>query len=512
MSYQGYPPYGQPPPQGGYYQPPPPQGYGAPPPPGPPPAGQPQYGGYAQPPPPAQSPYGQQPYGQPAYGQHPPPPPGQYGAAPPPPAQGYGAPPPAQPYGNAPPPQGYGTAPPPPGGQYYPPPAPYGAPPPHQPQQPTGYGQYAPPPPPPDSTRPPYGQQPPPQQQPYGAPPPQQPYPGYPPPQQQHYPPTPPSLGYGAPQIIAWSGDADAHALRAAMRGFGTDEKALIRILATKDPLQIATIRDAYTRLHRRDLIADLKSETSGWFEAGLVQLARGPLLTDVYLLRDAMEGVGTKERVLNDVLLGRSNADMQAIKSEYYRVFRRRLEEDVKGDLSFKTEQHFMIVLAAGRAEDSAPVVKADVDRDVNDLYNATEGKIGTDEMRVCSILSTRNDNQIRAIAYEYQRRFGRSLEDVIRKEFSGHMEDALLFQLRTAVDKYMHHATLLEAAMAGAGTKDHLLVSRVIRYHWDRNHMANVRAAYEKRYHRNLASRIRGETSGDYERLLLACIGEQV
>jgi annexin A7/11 len=40
----------------------------------------------------------------------------------------------------------------------------------------------------------------------------------------------------------------------------------------------------------------------------------------------------------------------------------------------------------------------------------------------------------------------------------------------------------------------------------------MANVRGAYEKRYHRNLASRIRRETSGDYERLMLACIGERV
>jgi annexin A7/11 len=90
--------------------------------------------------------------------------------------------------------------------------------------------------------------------------------------------------------------------------------------------------------------------------------------------------------------------------------------------------------------------------------------------------------------------------------------MEDALLFQLRSGVDKYMHQATLLEDAMAGAGTKDYLLVSRIVRFHWDRNHMANVRGAYEKRYHRNLASRIKGETSGDYERLMLACIGERV
>ncbi|KAL2133323.1 hypothetical protein VTI74DRAFT_2553 [Chaetomium olivicolor] len=469
MSYPGYPPYGQPPPQqGGYYQqpPPPPQQYGAPPPQG-------QY--YQQPPPQG-------------YGQQPPPP------------QPYGAPSP-QPYGAPPPPQPYGAAPPP--GQYYPPPQPqggYGAPPPPPPQQ-----QYHQPYPPQQG----YGQ--PPAQQPYG-----QPY-GQPPPQQyppygQQFPPTPASPGYGPPQIIAWNGDADAQALRSAMKGFGTDEKALIRILATKDPLQINTIRDAYSRLHRRDLVADIKSETSSWFEAGLVALARGPLLNDVYLLREAMSGLGTKEKALNDVLLGRSNADMNAIKSEYRRVFHRRLEDDVRGDLSMKTERHFMIVLGAQRAEDSAPIVKSDIDRDVNDLYNATEGKVGTDELKVCSILSTRNDNQIRAIAYEYQQKYARNLEDVIRREFSGHMEDALLFQLRNAVDKYMHHATLLEDAMAGAGTKDYLLVSRVVRFHWDRNHMANVRGAYERRYRRSLASRIKGETSGDYERLMLACIGEPV
>lgn len=201
------------------------------------------------------------------------------------------------------------------------------------------------------------------------------------------------------------------------MKGFGTDEKTLIRVLANKDPLQIATIRDAFNRIHRRNLEADIKSETGGWLEKGLVALVRGPLLHDVHLLHDAMDGPGTKEKVLNDVLLGRSNADLNAIKSEYHRVFRRRLEDDVRGDLSMKTERHFMIVLGAQRAEDSAPVVQADIDRDVADLYTATEGKVGTDEIKVCSILSARNDNQIRAIAYTYQQRYARNLEEVIRK-----------------------------------------------------------------------------------------------
>lgn len=88
--------------------------------------------------------------------------------------------------------------------------------------------------------------------------------------------------------------------------------------------------------------------------------------------------------------------------------------------------------------------------------------------------------------------------------------MKDALLHQLRHAVDKYMYAAKQLEEAMAGLGTKDHLLVSRVIRIHWDKNTLANVKAAYQQKYRRSLASRIKGETSGDYQRLMLACIGE--
>lgn len=294
------------------------------------------------------------------------------------------------------------------------------------------------------------------------------------------------------------------------MKGFGTDEKELIRVLSSKDPLQVEAIRTTFDKTFKRNLIEDIKDETSGWFEAGLIQLARGPLLNDCFNLFEAMDGIGTKEVVLDDILMARSNADIQAIKSTYQRTFRRRLEDSLKSDLSGKVERHFMIVLAANRAEDSAPVIPQQVDEDVMNIYRATEGKMGTDEVLVSSIFSGRNDNQLRAIAHTYKQKFHKDLEAVIKSEFSGHLEDALLFQLRHATDKYMHAAVRLEEAMAGVGTKDKLLVSRVIRYHWDRNAMASIKAAYQQRYHKSLASRIKSETSGDYERLLLACIGE--
>lgn len=294
------------------------------------------------------------------------------------------------------------------------------------------------------------------------------------------------------------------------MKGFGTNEKVLIQVLANKDPLQIELIKDTYMRTFKRSLEKDIISETGGWFEKGLVAIVQGPLLHDCHSLYNAMSGPGTKEKILNDVLLGRSNADIQAIKGKYRQTFGRSLESDVKGDLSMKTERHFLIVLGAARAEDSAPVIPQDIDRDVMDLYRSGEGKVGTDEMMFCSILSTRNDNQIRAIAHAYEQKFRKRLADVIRKEFSGHMEDALLYQLNHAADKYMHAAAMLEDAMAGLGTKDHLLIARVVHYHWDRPALANIKGAYQQRYKTSLSRRIKGETSGDYERLMIACIGE--
>lgn len=88
--------------------------------------------------------------------------------------------------------------------------------------------------------------------------------------------------------------------------------------------------------------------------------------------------------------------------------------------------------------------------------------------------------------------------------------MELALLHQLRTGTDKAMRDALLLEDAMAGAGTKDALLTNRVVRIHWDRNHMQQVKGAYQHKFHRSLKSRITGETTGDYEKLLVACLYE--
>jgi annexin A7/11 len=45
-------------------------------------------------------------------------------------------------------------------------------------------------------------------------------------------------------------------------------------------------------------------------------------------------------------------------------------------------------MVVAARRTEESAPINPQQIDQNVNDLYKATEGQMGTDELQVCAII----------------------------------------------------------------------------------------------------------------------------
>merc|ERR1711939_955767 len=233
-------------------------------------------------------------------------------------------------------------------------------------------------------------------------------------------------------------------------------------------------------------------------------------LMPYVHSAHEAIKGLGTKESVLNDVLLGRSNADMRAIKQAYQETYRRALETDVKGDLSMKTERLFSMVMAATRNEESAPVIPHELERDVTELHRAMDARVGTDQVTVCSILSHRSDGQIRALAHHWQQKYHNGLEKVIESEFSGHMKDALLLMVRRACDRIMSDAVQLEDAMAGFGTKDVLLVQRVVRVHWDRAHLDQVKRAYAHRCKKDLIQRVKGEIHTDkyYEALMVACL----
>ncbi|PWY98369.1 Annexin [Testicularia cyperi] len=426
-----------------------------------------------------------------------------------PPPQGYGAPPPMPPggpgYGGYAPPAG---APPPHAGGYGAPPAPYGgagyAPPPQAPPahgygQPQHHGHHA------HHAHAPYGA--PPAHAPMGAPAPGGAGAFYlgvavpaPPPNM----PAPPPPGYNVTN--------DVERIRKATKGFGTDEGAIITTLAPLDAFQVDALRHTFKATVGKDLLQVLEKETSGWFEAALRAKVLGPVLYDCWLINRACQGAGTHEDLLNEVLLGRTNAEMYMLKQAYQATYSKNMEKVVEDELSFKTKRMFTMAMQGVRMEDNVPVDHQAVERDVAELAKSARGA-GTDEIAICGILIQRSSPHLAAVAQSYQRHHRKSLSSMIDSEFSGHMRDALRYIVDGAENDgtgIARDARLLEDSMKGMGTKDERLVYRVARNHWNRPRFEAVKSAYAQIHHKKgLKNRVEGETSGDYKRMLGAMIG---
>lgn len=262
----------------------------------------------------------------------------------------------------------------------------------------------------------------------------------------------PVSSGYTPGELAPnYNPKADAEVIRKALSGGSVDEQALIHIIPLFTPQQLESIRHVLLVDNRITLSELLDRVINSSFDETVRACVLGPLDFDVYLLKKAFTGV-VKTPYLDMVLLSRKNGDIEAIKTAYHKRYNKHLIDEVRSNLRGEVEALFMNTLEARRADEAVPVDNAQVGADVKELYAAMVGR--SEGNRVSEILVTRSDAQIKKIVEMYQSNYKvKSLEEVIKKKFSGHMEDALLYIIRGAKDKAQRDAMYLEKTMKGLG-----------------------------------------------------------
>ncbi|MEQ2175096.1 Annexin A11, partial [Goodea atripinnis] len=82
----------------------------------------------------------------------------------------------------------------------------------------------------------------------------------------------------------------DVEVLRKAMKGFGTDENAIIELLGSRSNKQRVALIAAYKTTYGKDLIRDLKSELSKDFEDLVIAMLQTPTQFDASELREAIK------------------------------------------------------------------------------------------------------------------------------------------------------------------------------------------------------------------------------
>ena len=404
--------------------------------------------------------------------------------------------PPQQPYVPPPAPYQHTNTYMPPQPQMLPPQQPYPNPPqttqtnPYPPQQPPAYGRantYMPPEP---YTNPPAY---PPQQIPYPQP--------QLPPRANTYIPTVP-----LPQMVSnFNPEQDCQILHNAVHGAGTDERAIINIIVNRNYAQRAEIRRCYKSCYGKDLIKRLKEDTSGNFKDVVAAMFMTPAEFDAMCLYKAMKGLGTHEGVLIEIIGTRTSQQLMEIKDAFQREYNESLEKWVKGDTSGNFRNLLIALLQCNRSMNPNPDPNM-CQQDAQMLYNAGEGRWGTDESTFIRIFANRSPAEMAMINDCYTRLRGKGLLKAIDKEFSGDIKKLLETVVGGLVDPAGYFAQRIREAVKGLGTNDSKLVRVIVsRSEID---LGLIKRAYQTMYGRDMLNDVRSDTSGYYKEILTGLI----
>ncbi|KAL5969575.1 Annexin A11 [Taenia solium] len=142
---------------------------------------------------------------------------------------------------------------------------------------------------------------------------------------------------------------------------------------------------------------------------------------------------------------------------------------------------------------------------QDAEDLRKAMRG-MGTDEGRIIGVLSKRTSNQRSEIAKKYKASFGKDLEKHLKSELSGKFEDLVLLSLESLPGML---ATTIYQAVKGVGTDEQLLIQALVPY--PNSIVGEISKAYHTKYGRDVVEDVRSDTSGDFEKILVALLQAQ-
>lgn len=297
-----------------------------------------------------------------------------------------------------------------------------------------------------------------------------------------------------------------ADKLKNAMKGLGTDEQEIIEAIGPITNAERQLVAQQYKQAYGQDLIEDLKSELGGNFEDAVVALMTPPRMYDANELRAAMQGAGTDEATLIEILCSRTNDEIEEIKEIFEKEFEHNLEEDVQSETSGYFKRLLVSQVNAGR--DNTDEVDEDLAKEeAQEIYEAGEGSWGTDEAAINKVLSMRNYEQLRATFAAYSNLSGKDIEEAIDSECSGSLRDGLLAIVRYAKDPPTFFAKRLYDSMKGAGTSDNDLIRVIVsRSEVD---LADIKDAFQGLYEQSLSDFVSDDCSGDFKRLLLTVIG---
>ncbi|XP_016497952.2 annexin Gh1-like [Nicotiana tabacum] len=229
------------------------------------------------------------------------------------------------------------------------------------------------------------------------------------------------------------------------------------------------------------------------------------PSERDACLANEATKRLPDSNCIIMEIACARPSDDLFKVRQTYHACYKKSLEEDVS-DHSTGDFRKLLVPLVTAFRYEGDEVNMALASNEAKILHEKISDNAYSDE-ELIRILSIRSKTQLNATFNQYNDQFG----NAINKDLKSNPKDAYLKLLRSAIkcltepEKYFEK--VLRLAMKGLGTDEESL-TRVVATRAEVD-MELIKERYYQRNNMPLDRAISDDTSGDYERMLLALIG---
>jgi hypothetical protein len=304
----------------------------------------------------------------------------------------------------------------------------------------------------------------------------------------------------------------DAKKIAAALAGthHAANVKPLTNILPALSTDDILALRAEYKN-HAKvggqgiNIAKHIKMRVPGNLGKAVYATALGRWESEAYWANSWYQGGSTRRELLIESLMGRSNSDIREIKNSFKdKRYGDDLEKCMKAELKAdKFRVAILLALEERRMSDSTPPDIELIKRDVVDLYRILTSREGGETAMIQIIVVRSNTHlkeMMRVFEMTYKRNFARemisksqnlvvsciiscykaSVNDNLQGETLAHI-------LNGALNRPMRDALLLHQAIsetAPGKERAELLISRLVRLHWEPKHLERVKLEFEKRY----------------------------
>ena len=190
----------------------------------------------------------------------------------------------------------------------------------------------------------------------------------------------------------------------------------ITEILCKRKNKEIQDIKNRYSASYGEMLDDKITDNYKGNLKTLLLSLLKEPIDNDIDDLFSSMDGLGTDEDTLTEIIVTTPPYKFKEIAEKYEKKYSRKLEDDIIGDTSNEYRRLLIAIVQGNRRENPYPNINK-IKEMVNELKVEEGEKLDKDIFIKHFALSS--PSEIIMLFYYYEKQYKQSLLEVIENSF---------------------------------------------------------------------------------------------